>query len=42
MEENLGQVSLDEKDLEELSQMVENMTVHGERYPEIYQKYSNL
>ena len=42
VEENLTQISLDEQDLDELSQMVEKMTVHGSRYPEPYQKYMDL
>ena len=41
-EENFAQVSLDEQDVEELSRLVEKMTVHGERYPEQFQKYMNL
>ncbi|KAM0247716.1 hypothetical protein ACHAQJ_009747 [Trichoderma viride] len=39
--ENCAQVSLKEQDLEELSQMVAKMTVIGNRYPDIYQKYLN-
>jgi pyridoxine 4-dehydrogenase len=42
VEENLTRVSLDEQDLDELSQLVEKMTVHGDRYPERSQKYLNL
>ena len=42
VEENLRQVSLDERVLDELSQMVAKTTVHGDRYPEIFQKYVNL
>jgi pyridoxine 4-dehydrogenase len=42
VEENITQFSLDQKDLDELSQMVENMTVHGDRYPESSQKYVDL
>lgn len=42
VEENLAQISLEERDLEELSQMVDKMTVHGDRYPEVFQKYVNL
>ena len=42
VEENLTQVSLDEQDLDELSQMVDKMTVHGDRYPEPFQKYMDL
>ncbi|KAM0471560.1 hypothetical protein ACHAPX_009215 [Trichoderma viride] len=37
--ENSTQVSLQEQDLEELSQMVANMTVIGNRYPDMFQKY---
>lgn len=42
VEENLTKVSLNEEDLEELTRMVEKMTVHGDRYPEIFQKYTDL
>lgn len=42
VEENYSQVSVDEKDLDELSQMVESMTVYGDRYPEAFQKYTDL
>ena len=42
VEENLTQASLDEQDLDELSQMVDKMTVHGDRYPESFTKYLNL
>jgi pyridoxine 4-dehydrogenase len=42
VEENLTQVTLDEQDLDELSQMVDNMTVHGDPYPEPFNKYMNL
>ena len=41
VEENLAQVSLDEKDLDELSKMVENMEVKGDRYPGVFQKFVN-
>jgi pyridoxine 4-dehydrogenase len=39
--ENSAQVSLKEQDLDELSQMVAKMTVVGDRYPEMHQKYVN-
>ena len=42
VEENLNQVSLDEHDFDDLSQMVDKMTVHGDRYPEPYKKYMDL
>lgn len=42
VEENLAQVALDERDLEEISQLVGKMTVHGDRYPEPFKKYMNL
>ena len=42
VDENLTQVSLDEHDVNELSQLVEDMTVHGDRYPEPFKKYMNL
>lgn len=42
VEENLTQVSLDEEDFNELSKLVEKMTVHGDRYPEPFKKYMNL
>ena len=42
VKENFTHVSLDERDLDELSQMVEKITVHGDRYPEPYNKYMNL
>lgn len=40
--ENYTQVSLKGEDLEELSQMVAKMTVIGNRYPDIFQKYVDL
>ena len=42
VEENLTQVSLDERDFDELSRMVGKMTVHGDRYPEPRKKYIDL
>jgi pyridoxine 4-dehydrogenase len=42
VEENLTQVSLEEHDLDELSQMVVKMTVHGNRYPERFQQQLDL
>jgi pyridoxine 4-dehydrogenase len=42
VEENLTQVSLNKQDFDELSQMVEKMTVHGDRYPEPFKKYMDL
>lgn len=42
VEENLTHVSLDGQDLDELSRLVEKITVHGERYPEHSRKYLNL
>ncbi|KAL6904500.1 NADP-dependent oxidoreductase domain-containing protein [Trichoderma evansii] len=40
--ENYAQVSLKKQELEELSQMVAKMTVIGNRYPDMYQKYVDL
>ncbi|PON21681.1 hypothetical protein TGAM01_v209419 [Trichoderma gamsii] len=37
--ENSTHVSLKEQDLEELSQLIAKMTVIGNRYPDMYQKY---
>jgi len=42
VEENLTRASLDERDLEELSELVDKMTIHGDRYPAHFQKWTNL
>lgn len=42
VEENCTQVSLDDRDLDGLTQLVEKMVVHGERYPEAFRKYMSL
>jgi pyridoxine 4-dehydrogenase len=42
LEENMTQVSLDGKDLEEIDHILKQFPVHGSRYPPGHDKYMNL
>lgn len=42
VKENITEVALNEQDLDELSQLAGKIPVHGNRYPEGSQKYTNL